>query len=66
MKNYILRRYMENEIKEHVEAQQEAVELTFWDHLEVLRWGLVRIVEVLFVCMIIAFIAMPYIFNEYI
>ena len=57
---------MEKEVKEHVDAQQEAVELTFWDHLEVLRWGLVRIVGVLFVCMIIAFAAMPYIFNQYI
>ena len=66
MKNLILTRYMEKEIKEHADAQQETVELTFWDHLEVLRWGLVRIVGVLFVCMIVAFIAMPHIFNQYI
>lgn len=55
----------EKEIKEQ-ETQQEQVELSFWDHLEVLRWALIRIVGVMFVCMIVAFISMPYIFDQYI
>jgi sec-independent protein translocase protein TatC len=38
-------------------------ELTFWEHLDVLRWALVRIVGFLFVLAIGFFIAMPYIFD---
>lgn len=38
-------------------------ELTFWEHLDVLRWALVRIVVLWFLLAIGFFIAMPYIFD---
>ena len=38
-------------------------ELTFWEHLDVLRWALVRIVGLWFLLAIGFFIAMPYIFD---
>ena len=37
--------------------------MTFWGHLEVLRWSIIRVVSVLAVCMAGCFIAMPYIFD---
>lgn len=40
--------------------------MTFWDHLEVLRWALVRIVSVLAILVILSFLAMPYIFDDFI
>lgn len=40
--------------------------MSFWDHLEVLRWALFRIACFLFVCMVGTFIAMPYIFDKFI
>ena len=40
--------------------------MSFWDHLEVLRWSLFRSVCVLFGCMIVTFIALPYIFDDFI
>ncbi len=41
-------------------------EMTFWDHLEVLRWSLFRILGVLFVVLVGCFIAMPHIFDKFI
>lgn len=41
-------------------------DLTFWDHLEVLRWSIFRVFIVLLVAMIGLFIAMPYIFEDFI
>ena len=41
-------------------------EMTFWDHLEALRWVLFRVVAVLFVALVGCFIAMPHIFDEFI
>lgn len=41
-------------------------EMTFWDHLEVLRWSLFRVVIVLFVAIVLCFIAMPHVFDEFI
>lgn len=38
-------------------------ELTFWEHLDVLRWALARIVGLWFILAIGFFIAMPYIFD---
>ena len=38
-------------------------ELTFWEHLDVLRWALARIVGLWFLLAIGFFIAMPYIFD---
>ena len=49
---------------EEKEAQEGA--MSFWDHLEVLRWALFRSACVLFVIMIGTFIAMPYIFDRFI
>ena len=57
--------YMENNMKEQ-DAQNYEGELTFWDHLEVLRWALVRIAGVLVVITVFTFMAMPYIFDRYI
>ena len=33
----------------------EEKEMTFWDHLEALRWMLVRVVAVLFIFMVVCF-----------
>lgn len=38
--------------------------MTFWDHLEDLRWTLIRSIVALFVFMILGFIAMPYIYDS--
>ena len=56
---------MEKEVKGQEEAQMEA-ELSFWDHLEVLRWALIRIAGVMVFITIGTFMAMPYIFDRYI
>ena len=40
--------------------------MSFWDHLEVLRWAVFRSACVLMVIMIGTFIAMPYIFDRFI
>ena len=55
----------EKDIKEQ-DALQNEEELSFWDHLEVLRWALVRIAGVLAVITVFTFMAMPYIFDQYI
>lgn len=39
-------------------------EMTFWDHLETLRWVLARVIGVWLVLAIGYFIAMPYIFEQ--
>ena len=49
-----------------LDAQNYGGELTFWDHLEVLRWALVRIAGVMVVITVFTFMAMPYIFDRYI
>ena len=41
----------------------EESRMTFWDHLEVLRWVLIRIASVLVILIICCFIAMPHIFD---
>ena len=40
--------------------------LTFWGHLEVLRWALVRVAAVVFVAMIAWFVLMPDIFRPFV
>lgn len=40
--------------------------LTFWEHLEVLRWSIFRIAIVVLVAMIAIFIAMPHIFSTFV
>ena len=47
------------------EEEQEGT-MSFWDHLEVLRWALFRSACVLAVVMVGTFIAMPYIFDSFI
>ena len=49
---------------EEEEAQEGA--MSFWDHLEVLRWALFRSACVLMVIMVGTFIAIPYIFDRFI
>ncbi|MGL5980735.1 MAG: twin-arginine translocase subunit TatC [Phocaeicola sp.] len=44
----------------------EEKELSFWEHIEELRWSLFRIVIVVFLLMIGWFIAMPHIFDDFI
>lgn len=39
-------------------------EMSFWGHLEALRWVLIRVVIIYFIVVACCFIAMPYIFNE--
>ena len=39
-------------------------ELTFWDHLEVLRRALIRIIAVWFVLAVGYFLAMPWLFDH--
>lgn len=41
-------------------------ELTFWDHLEVLRWSLVRSAVAFVICFIVTFALMPHIFDSFI
>lgn len=48
------------------DAEQPQEEMTFWGHLEVLRWALMRVVAVLLVCMVGCFIAMPHIFDAFV
>lgn len=40
--------------------------LTFWGHLEVLRWALFRVAAVVFIAMIVWFIVMPDIFRPFV
>lgn len=49
---------------EDKEAQESA--MSFWDHLEVLRWALFRCACVLMVILVGTFIAMPYIFDRFV
>ncbi len=44
--------------------QQEDTQMSFWSHLEALRWVLMRIVIVYFILVGICFAAMPHIFNS--
>lgn len=40
--------------------------LTFWEHLEELRWSILRIAIVALVAMVVIFIAMPYLFSGFV
>ena len=44
-------------------ASSEETQMTFWDHLEVLRWALVRVAAALIILVIASFAAMPHIFD---
>lgn len=41
-------------------------DMSFWDHLEELRWVLVRVAAVLFIFMIAFFFLIPYLFDNFI
>lgn len=49
--------------RDEIDKQMEDKELTFWEHLDVLRWALVRIIVVWFILAIGFFIAMPSLFD---
>ena len=58
---------IEDKSKEQIEEQEvQEGAMSFWDHLEVLRWALFRSACVLAVIMVGTFIAMPYIFDRFI
>ena len=40
--------------------------MTFWDHLEVLRWSIFRVAIALVIVVVACFIAMPHIFDSFI
>lgn len=44
-------------------AADEDSRMSFWDHLEVLRWALIRIATVLVILVVASFLAMPHIFD---
>ena len=48
------------------EKNTEPVEMTFWDHLETLRWALFRVLIALVVLLVGCFIAMPHIFDSFV
>lgn len=48
------------------ESEEQEDTMSFWDHLEVLRWAVFRSACVLAVIMVGTFIAMPYIFDRFI
>jgi sec-independent protein translocase protein TatC len=48
------------------ESEEQEGAMSFWDHLEVLRWAVFRSACVLAVIMVGTFIAMPYIFDRFI
>ena len=47
------------------ESEEQEGAMSFWDHLEVLRWAVFRSACVLAVIMVGTFIAMPYIFDRF-
>jgi len=47
-------------------AQDENAEMTFWDHLDVLRGSLFRVIAVLFVVLVGVFIALPRVFDSFV
>lgn len=49
---------------EDIKAQEGS--LTFWEHLEVLRWSIFRVAIVVLLAMIVIFIAMPHIFTTFV
>ena len=58
---------IEDKSKEKIEEKEiQEGTMSFWDHLEVLRWALFRSACVLAVIMVGTFIAMPYIFDRFI
>lgn len=48
------------------DIQSQEAEMTFWDHLEELRWVLFRVVCAFFVLFCVTLWAMPHIFDEFV
>ena len=48
------------------ESAAEDAGMSFWGHLEALRWTLFRMLAALMACVVASFIAMPYIFDSFI
>lgn len=57
---------MSTENKQIENKEEEEGAMSFWDHLEVLRWALFRSACVLAVVMVGTFTAMPYIFDKFV
>lgn len=45
-------------------ASAEDEGMSFWGHLEALRWSVFRMIIALVACVVVAFISMPYIFDN--
>ena len=52
--------------KEEDSEEEEEESMSFWDHLEVLRWSIFRCACVLTGVMVLTFFAMPYIFDNFV
>ena len=57
---------MSTENKHNDDEEEEEGGMTFWDHLEVLRWAIFRIGIYMVVSFAVVFVSMPYIFDQYI
>lgn len=57
---------IEDKSKTVNQEDEQIAAMSFWDHLEVLRWALFRSACVLGVVMVGTFIAMPFIFDQFI
>ena len=54
------------EDEDEEEVNDAEVEMSFWGHLEALRWVLIKVAVVLVILIVAAFIAMPYVFDSFI
>lgn len=55
-----------NNESDATQNEDNTAEMSFWDHIEVLRWALFRIAGVLGVLIVICFIFMPWLFDHFI
>ena len=60
------KKHMSTENKHNDDEEEEEGGMTFWDHLEVLRWAIFRIGIYMVVSFVVVFVSMPYIFDQYI
>lgn len=57
---------MTEETDKETESGTDDLSMSFWGHLEALRWVILRVVIALFICMVGCFIAMPYLFDHFV
>ena len=57
---------VEDKEKADYQADEQTSGMSFWDHLEVLRWAVFRSVCVLIGCMVITFAVMPRLFDKFV